>query len=286
MAKISKALAEKLYRLVQGELIPASQLKNGLIFQMIEDGVLEQKLKGRSQKTVYSTSPNALQNYLSNEFGINNIQAYIENEEQGASRAENIITSSDSKNSKIRTFKGFLVNCISPIETTLKGVQFIIQPREGAFTYIYDFDDFSLPKDVLVIGVENAENFRQISKQADLFDADKVLFVSRYPQSNDLINWLKEQQNNYLHYGDFDFEGIRIFRDEYQKHLNERASFFIPPNIEELIEKYGNKALYDKQYNTKLSKRLQLSPEIDKLIHLFHKYKKCLEQEVLIVKRF
>lgn len=37
-----------------------------------------------------------------------------------------------------------------------------------------------------VVGVENGENFCRIRSQKYLFGDNKVLFVSRYPQSADL----------------------------------------------------------------------------------------------------
>lgn len=283
MAKISKGLAQKLDQLIQGEVLPASQLKFSVITQMLDNGILEMRIQGRSRRNIYAPTPGALENYLSSVFGINDIKSYICNLEEGKSRADNILASSDSKSTKVRTFKGFLVNCTLSVRTQLNGEECIIKPKEGAFTYIYDFETFEIPASTLVVGVENAENFRFIAKQSKLFSSQSILFVSRYPQSNDLISWLKNIPNHYLHYGDFDFEGIRIYRDEYLKHLGNRADFYIPENIEALLNKYGNKELYNKQYRSVLDRSLKVSPAIEEVIMLFHKYKKCLEQEVLIV---
>ena len=249
---------------------------------MLDEGILQIQQLGRRQKRVFALKVDDLSHYLQNQLGINSLQDYIVNLGSPTTRTENVKSSSDSKRSAIRTFKGFLVNCISPIDTVLNAQPFTIVPGQGAFTYIHDFEQFSIPTNTLIVGVENAENFRYIDQQAHLFDANSILFVSRYPQSKDLIHWLKSLPNAYLHFGDFDFEGIRIFRDEYQKHLGERASFFIPPNIEELMDKHGNKDLYNTQYSPALSDSLMLSDELIRLINLFHKYKKCLEQEVLI----
>ena len=44
--------------------------------------------------------------------------------------------------------------------------------------------------------------------------------------------------------------------------------------------KFGNKNLYDLQY--KSSTKFNLGKDVDALVSLFHNYKKCLEQEVLI----
>lgn len=281
MDKIPTGIARKIQQLIKGELLPFSQLKNKLIAQMTSEGVLHVKLQGRSRKYVFAPKPELIGNYLSNNLGINDIDAYIENLENGSSRAENVIASSDSKSSARRTFKGFLVNCYSPVEARINGQDLIVFPQEGTYTYIHDFEDFTIPSNTLIVGIENPESFRYIKKQKYLFAAESILFVSRYPQSKDIITWLQSVPNKYLHFGDFDFEGIRIFRDEYYKYLNDRSSFFIPDKVEELLLKYGNKALYDRQYSS--NTELGFTPDLKKLVGLFNKYKKCLEQEVLIM---
>jgi hypothetical protein len=282
MGKLSINIAKKIQLLIQGESIPYGQLKGKVIDQMIDDGILLVKLQGRSRKTIFTTKPEAVTNFLSSHLGINDLKTYINNEESGLTRAENIIASSNSKSSTRRTFKGFLVNCFSPVQANINGHKFVIEPKEGTYTYIHDFEGFNVPSETIIVGIENPENFRFIGKQAHLFESESILFVSRYPQSKDLVTWLQAIPNKYLHFGDFDLEGIRIFRDEYFKHLKNKATFFIPQNIEELILKYGNKELYDIQYKSNASATLDLNRDIEKLISLFHKYKKCLEQEVLI----
>lgn len=282
MDKISIGLAKKISQLLKGETIPYGQLKGELIDKMIEDGILHVKLQGRSRKYIFATKPEAVSNFLSSQLGINNLSTYISNKESGTSRAENIIASSYSKHAARRTFKGFLVNCSSPISAQINGNTFTLHPVEGTYTYIHDFESFEIPCNTLIVGIENPENFRFIGKQAHLFNAESILFVSRYPQSKDLITWLQNIPNNYLHFGDFDFEGIRIFRDEYYNYLNDRASFFIPENIEVLLNTYGNKKLYNLQYKTNTATTLHLNKKLETLINLFHKHKRCLEQELLI----
>jgi len=280
MQKISLGLAKKIQLLLAGEPIPISQLKSPVIDRMISEGTLQCKLQGRSRQSVFAGNPESLKNYLSNNLGINHIDVYIDNLEKGVSRSENILATTDSKSSSRRTFKGFLVNCITPVLAQIKGEDFILHPPVGSFVYVYDFEKFRVPENVLIVGVENPENFRYIRNQAPLFRAAPTLFVSRYPQSSDLILWLQKVPNQYLHFGDFDFEGIRIFRDEYHKYLGDRASFFIPQNIDGLVGNHGSKKLYNRQY--KFQTTFDLGPKISELVALFHRHKKCLEQEVLI----
>ena len=231
------------------------------------------------------TNTVALNDYLLNKFSISDLQEYIEllkNTE--ITRAELVQVASNSKIINRRTFKGFLVNSYEPVDTILNGSSFTINPTPGTFQFIYDFEKFIPAPDVVIIGVENAENFCAIEKQRYLFPNVKALFVSRYPQgqSKDLIKWLQTIPNFYMHFGDYDFAGINIYLQEYKKHLGDKASFFIPENIEQLIEKYGNQKLYDQQ-------QLNVSNDIEEntqlLVSLLHKYKKGLEQEALIIGR-
>lgn len=284
MGKLTINIAKQLLRLIQGEHIPFGQLKSKVVDQMIEDGILHVKLQGRSRKVIFTIHSESVINFLSSQYGINDLEKYIYNLEYGTSRAENVLAASDSKSSSRRTFKGFLVNCYDPIHAEISEKDFVISPHAGTYTYIYDFETFTVANDVLIVGVENSENFRFIHQQKHLFGDAKILFVSRYPQSKDLISWLQQILNKYLHFGDFDFEGIRIFRDEYYHYLDERASFYVPNNLEDLLESYGNKSLYDKQYRSNASVKLAINDDVDRMIQLFHKHKKCLEQEVLIVR--
>jgi len=73
-----------------------------------------------------------------------------------------------------------------------------VQPQEGTFTFIYDFENFSPSDDITIVGIENPSNFRHIQKQRKLFGEIQPLFVSRYPQRKDLVKWLQTIPNPYL----------------------------------------------------------------------------------------
>ncbi len=280
--KIGLSIAERLQKLLSGEEIPASKCKNSIFRQMLQDEVLFQKRKG-SGKVVFLPNPPALRNYLKNKFGINDLDKYIHSlKDDTVTRSQMVRFGSDSKSVYKRTFKGFLINSYQPIPAIINNKEILITGEPGTFTYIYDFENFIPDTKVTVVGIENAENFRFIKKQKYLFGNITPLFVSRYPQSKDLINWLQNIHNNYLHYGDFDFEGINIYLNEYKKYLGERANYFIPENIEELLQKFGNRDLYNKQYERRTNPSSVDNHDLGELIDLFHKYKKVLEQEVLI----
>jgi hypothetical protein len=281
--KIPIHIAEKLLHLTEeGETLPSSKAKHRVIDELIEERIVIST--GRIQKKLSLPNKKALDLYLHNKFGINDLKKFIEvNKKEEIRREEHISVSSDSKNSRVRTFKGFLVNCFNPIPGTLRGEPITLNPANGMFQFVYDFEDFLPEQSVTIVGVENAENFRFVEKQKALFQHTQPLFVSRYPQtqSKDLLTWLLSIPNKYLHYGDFDFAGIGIYMNEFKKHLGQKATFYIPENIEVLIKRYGNRTLYDRQKITFSESDIH-EEHLLNLIELIHTFKKGLEQEILI----
>ena len=282
MTKIPLHIAEKLRLLRNGEILTASSVKHTVIEELIAENIVQRN--GRVQKRISLVNVNSLTIYLQNKFGINDLDNYISTiQKENLLRGESIEISGNSKLKKVRTFKGFLVDCYTPLQSRINGKSFILNPTEGIFQFIYDFETFEIPADITIVGIENPENFRQIDKQKYLFEDIKPLFVSRYPQnqSKDLIKWLQSIPNKYLHFGDFDFAGIGIYLNEYKNYLRDRASFFVPDNIEYLFEKHGNKTLYDNQ-KMNFDKKTIDEIRLLKLIEIIHKYKKGLEQEIFI----
>lgn len=280
--KLTLKIANILARLVDGETIPASSAKSKIIDNLVAENIIFRK--GKHRKTLSLLNENSLQIYLENQLQINNLDKYISAlKNKDSSRAEFVKLTTDSKHSKERAFKGFLVNSFFPIAAELNHQRITINPVVGSFVFIYDYETFRIPADVTVIGVENAKNFSQIEKQRYLFEKITPLFVSRYPQNQnkDFIQWMKSIPNDYLHFGDFDVAGIGIYLNEYKKYLLEKATFFVPGNIEIILRENGNRKRYNKQeLNFKISEIKE-----DKLIDLYNliqKEKKGLDQEFYI----
>lgn len=278
--KLPASIAEKLIAIQNGEKIPFSKMKHSVVDSMLENGILKKQLQGRSKALVYLTNRNGLSAYLKNHFGIDDLENYLEVlQRTDLTRADVIEIASNSKLKSIRTFKGFLLNCFQPVECVLNKTPMIIQPHEGTFTFIYDFEDFFPADNITVVGIENPENFRFIQKQRKLFDNIQPLFVSRYPQSKDLVKWLRTIPNDYLHFGDFDYAGLNIYFNEFKKHLKERGKFFLPPNIENMLSKNGNRDNYHNQ-TIQFNREEIDEDDVLTLLSLIEKYKKGLEQEV------
>jgi hypothetical protein len=278
--KLPISIAEKLISLQNGEKIPFSKLKHPSIEAMIDNGILKKQIQGRSKTHIYLISRDSLEAYLKNHFGIEDLGTYLKVvQKDGLSRAESVDISSNSKLKSIRTFKGFLVNCFQPVDCILNNHPITIQPREGTFAFIYDYEHFFPSVNTVIVGIENPENFRYIHKSKSLFTNIQPLFVSRYPQSKDLIKWLQIIPNNYLHFGDFDYAGLNIYYNEYKKHLKSKAKFFLPPDIEKQISTKGNRDNYNNQ-TVQFNQNEIEEDNVRVLLHLIEKYQKGLEQEI------
>lgn len=278
------SIADKLQQLLQQETgLPASALKHGVIEKMIQDGVLQKRISGKSKAVIYIRDPLAMQSYLHNQFGIASLEKYISAYRSDAiTRSEAISVSGTSKLKAIRTFKGFLVNSYEPVSASINGTSITIQPVPGSFTFISDYETFVPDPSATVIGIENPENFKQVHRQEYLFQPARVLFISRYPQNNDAIKWLQRIPNPYLHFGDLDFSGINIYLNEYKKWLGEKAAFFVPPHAAELLHLHGNRELYNRQLSLAPDSSLVNEKPIRSLLKLLHQQKKVLEQEIFI----
>ncbi len=280
--KLTLKTARILVRLIEGETLAASLAKSKLMENLIAENIIYRK--GKHRKTLSLLSESSLHIYLANQLQINDLRNYIlalENEK--SSRAEFVKLTTDSKDSKERVFKGFMVNSYNSINTELNQQKLKLEPAVGSFVFIYAYENFKIPTDVTVIGVENAKNFSQIHQQKYLFKALNPLFVSRYPQNQnkDFIRWMQTIPNKYLHFGDFDLAGIGIYLNEYKKYLGEKAGFFVPGNIQKILAENGNRKRYDNQRPTFKQEQIE-EEDLKELLRLIHFEKKGLDQEYFI----
>ena len=281
--KKTAGLIEKLIRLANGEALSASNLKGEWFEQMLADGILLSITHG-SRKNFRVSNADTFRHYLDSQYNIRDLEQTLQLlSEENPNRALQVDVSGDSKFVRQRSFRGFLVNSYQPIEAILNGQSITICPPEGSFLFVSDYQHFSLAEDVVIVGIENAENFRYIRCQKQLFAAyEKVLFVSRYPQNGDLVRWLQSIPNNYVHFGDLDLAGIAIYQNEFYRHLGERSSFLIPEDYEERIS-LGNRERYDKQLPQYGKMKIQ-DQRIAPVLSCIHRYHRGYDQEGFIVK--
>lgn len=278
MGVISRTLARQFRRLLAGESVAASALRRDVAEELIAEGLLTVRVHG-SHRSFSAIDVAALSLYLSAHYPMLALADC-----QNLTRSDMAAISGDSKLVSVRACPGFPINSYMPIMCLLAGKKFLVSPMEGSFLFVDDWHSFVIPEDVLVVGIENMENFRMVRRQRYLFDRDfpgrRILFVSRYPRSTDLRQWLKIIPNSYLHFGDFDLEGIKIFLTEFHRHLGDRASFYIPDDIEKRLAR-GSLDRYNTQYPT--CRHLTApDPRIQNLIDLIHRYHRSLDQEAYI----
>lgn len=269
---------ELLQALVNGETLTEGQIKRyEWSRRLLNEGYLIPN-SHKSRISYRAKDGTFIREFLASNYeGMKDLDARIELEGTDASRSELVQKTGYSKTNKRRTCVGFLANCFEPISATMNGNPIVLSPHEGTVIFINDMAGFRPSEEVIVVGVENSESFFRIRSQRYLFSDIKALFVARYPNENDLIDWLETVPNRYLHYGDFDLAGISIFLNIYQKRLGERSKFFIPDNIEELISQGSHKLYFDQFQHTK---NLNTSdPELSHLIKMIRKYERGYEQE-------
>lgn len=271
-------ISASLQTLLSGEDVAGSKLSGRLTKELLAEGLL-QVIPHGSKKSYRARDVAALKRYL-----IDKDERYrIMDVNASDTRASMASETGNSKLVMVRSCPGFPVNSYEPIDCRLSDKPFVVFPPKGSFVFITDWERFSIPEDVTVIGIENMENFRKIRQQRTFFEryllkhelSLKVLFVSRYPQSSDLRKWLCTIPNHYLHFGDFDLAGINIFLTAFYKYLGpSRSSFLIPDDIADRL-KVGSAKRYDDQ----LQELSTDNKELQSLIELIRHERKGYDQE-------
>ena len=270
------AINASIQALIAGEHVASSRISRKMLDELMAEGLLTVLTRG-SRKSYRARDIEALKRFL-----IDKDENYrILEVHASDSRASMAAKTGNSKLVKVRSCPGFPVNTYEAMTCLLNDREMVINPVEGSFLFITDWTAFSIPEDVVVVGVENMENFRMIRQQRALFESEigkhRFLFVSRYPQSTDLRSWLQSIPNRYVHFGDFDLAGIHIFLTEFHQYLGDRSSFFIPSDIEKRLAK-GSNARYNEQYEKYHKLHCDIN-KIQNLIDLINKYHRGYDQE-------
>ena len=270
------AISASIQALIAGEQVAGSRVSRKMLEELVDEGLLSVVTRG-SRKSYRARDIEALKRFL-----IDKDESYrMLDINASDSRASMAAETGNSKLVKVRSCPGFPVNTFEPITCKLNAIDIVINPVEGSFLFITDWKVFSIPEDVVVVGVENMENFRMIRQQRALFESEigkhRFLFVSRYPQSTDLRSWLQSIPNRYVHFGDFDLAGIHIFLTEFHQYLGDRSSFFIPSDIEKRLAK-GSNARYNEQYEKYHKLHCDIN-KVQNLIDLINKYHRGYDQE-------
>ena len=177
---------------------------------------------------------------------------------------------------------GLYVSSLQKLDVLLNGEPVSILPNDGLGYFFFHTENIELFEDTIVVGVENYQVVWFAKRYTEFFTKPKLLFVVITPY---MLEWISSLENEYVHFGDYDLAGVNIYLNKIIPRLlkSQKYSMFIPHNIEQLIEKYGNSELYEnqKQYQNLLSN----DAEVNSLIEVIMKHKKGIEQEGLSLLR-
>ena len=286
--KLTSGFLNKVRQLMEGEAVSSSSLRGEWVDVLVEEGVLIREFHG-SRKLYRISDREAFNSALSDidERFMNPHFLYGDRESADSGRSSQAAETGNSKIVKSRSCLGFPVNSYEPIVCRLNGQEYVVAPERGSFLFVCDWRNFEIPDDVTVIGVENMENFRLIREQRPFLDSlaegKQILFVSRFPQSKDLREWLVSIPNRYVHFGDFDLAGVQIYEKEFAMYLRngsegvQRCSMFIPSDIEERL-RFGVRERYDDQL-PKCKSLTSPDAAVRQLLALIHKYRRGYDQE-------
>lgn len=278
--KLSKRVLEVFLVLRSGSTVPLSRVPEELAEELLADGLVATVVRG-SRRSMKLVSPGAFDAYLrGRSLDPRKLEETLDALSQPVSRAVQVQLTGDSKTVATRSCPGFPVNVVAPLSVRLGERKILLCPCPGSFLYISDFHNFRIPPDVTVVGVENMENFRMVERHGELFEQleSRLLFVSRYPQSRDLGEWLQSIPNPYVHFGDFDLAGVHIYLSEFYARLGDRASFFVPEDIEERLEYSGSRDRYNDQFE-RFGRMEVADVRVLPLVRLIHRFQKGYDQE-------
>ena len=154
------AISVSIQALLAGEQVAGSRLNSKLLDELLVEGLLLVVSHG-SRKSYRARDVEALKRFLIDKdevFRILEVNA-------SDSRALMATETGNSKLVMVRSCPGFPVNSYEPIECFLDRKPLVVSPQEGSFLFVSDWEKFTIPEDVVVMGVENMENFRMIRKQ-------------------------------------------------------------------------------------------------------------------------
>ena len=277
-----------LLALMEDGTIRATSLSEKVAKRLREEHLVSAKRDGRAI-ILSAANSSQIKGFTQRLCGTEDLDGYLkvlEEKQAGISptRSEAAKLVNDTKAFGTDVMKGIRLNAIQPVEILFDGQPFLLDPPRGTSFEVDDESLLEINPEIIVVGVENYATFMRIKDYAHLFDAGKpYLFTYRVTSRKDSygkwIEWLKRIPNQYLHFGDLDKGGLRIYIDNFRSALGDRASFLIPDNYEELI-KNGSTKLYDQQYG-EAAPDTNKDPRIQLLLDTIEKYHKSCEQEKL-----
>ncbi len=250
-----------------------------IVEQMRDLGALKEVKISRNSFEISLGDREAYLMYLSTYFKINQLENYIKAlETTSPTRAELSNLGVSTKLKSVNPKSGLHINSPDNIIIMINNRKVTLSFPQGCALFVHKDAAIKIAADILIVGVENFENISGTLQDRNILPNQKIIFMER---SKALQEFLKTVNNDFLYYGDIDKAGIFIFQTEYENVAKGKTSFFIPPDIENVIKKRGISNLY-KIHQKKYKNLIANSKEIKILLKLMDKYKKTVEQETFL----
>jgi len=286
--KISRNDLKGLMILMEERSIRASSLSRKLWMTLSKEHLVSVSREGRSY-ILRTANPELIRGFAQRLVGTEDLDSYLsvlESQYDGTkpTRTQAAKLVNDTKAFGTDVMKGIRLNTLKPVGICYEGKKHTINPLPGMAFEIDEQALLEIAPSIVVVGVENYSTFMRIKDYAYLFDENKeYLFSYRSTSGRDAygkwIDWLKRIPNRYIHFGDLDKSGIKIYIDSFRSVLGDRAEFLIPEDYEELI-KNGSSDLYNEQYG-QAAPDIRKDPRVKPLLDAIEYYHKSCEQEKL-----
>lgn len=287
-AKLRLNDARSLLSLINGRKVKKGDLSKDLRERLLRANVVAFTQEGVS-KFITPIRPDLVKSIAAELAGTDDLEGYLHTLEKikaggHPTRHEAAQLVNDTKAFGTDIMNGIRLNSIEPIIISFDKKEFTIDPPIGTCIEIDEQSLFEIDPELLIVGVENYSTFMRIKDYSYLFnDGGHYLFTYRSTFGKNSygkwIDWLKRIPNRYIHFGDLDKGGLKIYIDAFRSVLGERAEFLLPDNYETLIRN-GSTKLYNEQYDLALPD-VTKDPRIKPLLDAIEKYHKSCEQEKL-----
>lgn len=129
----------------------------------------------------------------------------------------------------------------------------------------------------IVALVENLEPFLRFEERFPDYDG-AIYCAGRMGER--LLDWVESQIFDVVHFGDYDPVGLQEYL-RLRRRVGERASFFAPPNLHELVERFGKPKLLRDSGDVLSGLRGEADESVRAVLHCLEDCGCGLEQEIL-----
>lgn len=279
MSRLNRVDAEGLRRLLDEKKVLASAFGaagKAVLNRLADRGVVVLKRLRLNSFEAQLLSAQGLNAYLAAEYDILDLDAYIDAMRLASpTRGDMAALGAGSKHRDIPPKRGMHIDGPPGSSVVIDGVTVPLGFPDFTALFVHERCSISLDPRTVIVGVENYEALVLSSRVLPLFaEYETVLFAEH---GSTLKRFLSVVDNPYVHFGDIDLAGIRIFLSEYLPVVGLRGRYCIPATVETDLKK-GKRSLYTRQL--KRDGILQSDdPDLQRLIGLIHEARRGLEQE-------